>query len=232
IERLGQIEPIVDPVCFIDRLVEVDALPPRRRHGDEGDDQQAERGERWKEPDQHRAARSELHRRDPPLIEANGRKPQRLELVDKRTMARCVEQLMVPRKHEERPHRDAVEGERDISPPAPLNSRSIKGAVPYGAPPIRDRSPFRNGSAEGRRPHPGPRSAIGRSRPVQITSSMMWTGSLIAFSIRSNGSIDAGAATTALAAFCLLVTVQPPPMTSAASRAALQTHKIFCIGPS
>jgi hypothetical protein len=28
IKRLGQIEPIVDPVCFIDRLVEFDSLPP------------------------------------------------------------------------------------------------------------------------------------------------------------------------------------------------------------
>src|ERR1700689_4250784 len=37
IEDLGQIEPIVDPVCFIDWLVEFDSLPPGRGDGDEGD---------------------------------------------------------------------------------------------------------------------------------------------------------------------------------------------------
>ena len=42
---------------------------------------------------------------------------ERLEVVDERTMALHVEQLVVTRKHEERPNRDAVEGERDVGPP-------------------------------------------------------------------------------------------------------------------
>src|SRR6202451_3984032 len=49
IEDLGQIEPIVDPICFIDRLVVFDSLPPRRGDGDERDPKPAERGYGWEE---------------------------------------------------------------------------------------------------------------------------------------------------------------------------------------
>ena len=48
IKRLRQIEPIVDAIRFIDRLVEFDSLPPGRGHGDEDDDKQAKRGE-WRQ---------------------------------------------------------------------------------------------------------------------------------------------------------------------------------------
>jgi hypothetical protein len=37
IENLGQIEPIVDPVCFVDRLVDLNSLQSRRSDGDEDD---------------------------------------------------------------------------------------------------------------------------------------------------------------------------------------------------
>ena len=46
IERLRQIEPIIDAIRFIDRLVEFDSLPPGGGDGDEDDGQQAKRGER------------------------------------------------------------------------------------------------------------------------------------------------------------------------------------------
>ena len=68
------------------------------------------RSERRKEPDEDTAAGRELDRRYPPLIEAHGRNAERLKFIDERTMALHVEQLVVARKHEERPDRDAVEG--------------------------------------------------------------------------------------------------------------------------
>jgi len=52
IQRLGQIEPIVDPVRFIDRLVSFESLSSRRGAGDQYDHKQARRGERRKEPDE------------------------------------------------------------------------------------------------------------------------------------------------------------------------------------
>ena len=48
IKRLRSVEPIVDAVRFIDRLVEFDSLPPGRGDGDEDDDKQAKRGE-WRQ---------------------------------------------------------------------------------------------------------------------------------------------------------------------------------------
>ena len=37
IEDLGQIKPIVDPICFVDRLVDFNSLQSRRSDGDEDD---------------------------------------------------------------------------------------------------------------------------------------------------------------------------------------------------
>jgi hypothetical protein len=41
---------------------------------------------------------------------------KRLEFVDERTVAPCVEQLMIPRQHKECPNRDAIEGECNVDP--------------------------------------------------------------------------------------------------------------------
>lgn len=49
----------------------------------------------------------------------------RPEFVDDCAVALCVEQLVVAGKHEECPNSGAIQGERDIVPPAPLNSKSI-----------------------------------------------------------------------------------------------------------
>jgi hypothetical protein len=116
IKRLGQIQPIVDPVRFIDRLVGLDPLPPRGHHGDEYDDKQAKGGKRREESNSDGAAGGELYRWHPPLVKAHGRNAQRFEFVDQRAMARCVEQLVVARQHEEHPNRDTVEGERQVGP--------------------------------------------------------------------------------------------------------------------
>jgi hypothetical protein len=60
IKRLRQIEPIVDAIRFIDRLVEFDSLPPGRGDGDEDEDKQA-KGCKWRqEPDKDAAAGGEL----------------------------------------------------------------------------------------------------------------------------------------------------------------------------
>ena len=56
VEDFGQVEPIVDAVRFIDRLVEFDSLPPGGGDGDEDDDKQAKRGEWRQEPDKDGAA--------------------------------------------------------------------------------------------------------------------------------------------------------------------------------
>src|SRR5580700_4007794 len=116
IEDLGQIEPIVDPVCFIDRLVVFDSLPPRRDDGDEDDHKEAKRSQRCEEPDDDSAAGGELDCRHPPLVKAHGMNAQFLEFVGKRAMALWVEELVVAREHKEHPNRDAVEGERDVGP--------------------------------------------------------------------------------------------------------------------
>jgi hypothetical protein len=91
IKRLGQIEPIVDPVRFIDRLVGFDALRSRRGDGDEGDHKQPKRGQRCEEPDDDSAAGAELDGRHPPLVKTHGMNAQSLQLVGKRAMALCVE---------------------------------------------------------------------------------------------------------------------------------------------
>src|SRR5580700_11114027 len=116
IEDLGQIEPIVDPVCFIDRLVVFDALPSRRDDGDEDDHKEAKRGQRCEERDDDSAAGGELDCRHPPLVKAHGMNAESLEFVGKHAMALPVEELVVAREHEEHPDRDAVEGERDVGP--------------------------------------------------------------------------------------------------------------------
>jgi hypothetical protein len=67
IQDLGEIEPIVDPVRFIDRLVTFDSHSPRRDAGDEDDHKQAERGEGRKEADEDRAAGGEIDRWHPPF---------------------------------------------------------------------------------------------------------------------------------------------------------------------
>ena len=71
IKRLRQIEPIVDAIRFIDRLKEIDSLPPGRGDGDEDDDKQAKRGQRRQKPDNDGAAGGEFDQRHPPLIEAH-----------------------------------------------------------------------------------------------------------------------------------------------------------------
>src|SRR5580704_9727188 len=91
IEDLGQIEPIVDPVCFIDRLVVFDSLPSRRGDGDEDDHEEAKRGQRCEEPDDDSAAGGELDCRHPPLVKAHGVNAQFLEFVGKHAMALWVE---------------------------------------------------------------------------------------------------------------------------------------------
>src|ERR1700688_3181423 len=91
IEDLGQIEPIVDPVCFIDRLVVFDSLPPRGGDGDEDDKKQAKRGQRCEEPDDDSAAGAELDCWHPPLVKAQCMNAQFLEFVGKYAMALWVE---------------------------------------------------------------------------------------------------------------------------------------------
>ena len=70
IEELGQIEPIVDPVCFVDRLVEIDSLRSRCSDGDQDDYEQAKRGERCNEPDHDSETGGELDCWHPPLVKA------------------------------------------------------------------------------------------------------------------------------------------------------------------
>ena len=67
IKDLGQIEPIVDAIRFIDRLVDFNSLPPRRGDGDEDDDKQAKRGQRREEPDDDGGAGGELDRSAPTI---------------------------------------------------------------------------------------------------------------------------------------------------------------------
>ena len=71
IEDLRQIEPIVDPICFIDRLAESDPLRSRRRNGDEADEKQTKRGQRCEKPDDDSEPGGELGCRHPPLVEAH-----------------------------------------------------------------------------------------------------------------------------------------------------------------
>ena len=117
IKRLGQIEPIVDAIRFIDRLVEFDSPSPGRGDGDEDDDKQAKRGEWRQEPDKDGGAGAELDQRHPPLIEAQCWNAERLEFIDDRAVTLCIEQLVISRQHEKRPDRDAVQGHREVGPP-------------------------------------------------------------------------------------------------------------------
>jgi hypothetical protein len=82
IKRLRQIEPIVDAIRFIDRLVEFDSLPPGRGDGDEDDDKQAKRCEWRQEPDKDAAAGGELDQGHPPLIETHGWNAEPLEFIN------------------------------------------------------------------------------------------------------------------------------------------------------
>jgi hypothetical protein len=116
IKRLREVEPIVDAIRLIDRLVELDPLPPGRDDGDEDDDKQPKRGKWRQEPDEDTAAGGELDRRHPPLIKAHGRNTERLEFVDERPMARRVEQLVVARQHKKCPNCDPVQGDREVGP--------------------------------------------------------------------------------------------------------------------
>jgi hypothetical protein len=63
----------------------------------------------------------------PPLVDAHSRHSERLEFLDELTMARCVEQLVVTRKHEERPDRDAVERKRDVGAPDAIEQQIHHG---------------------------------------------------------------------------------------------------------
>src|ERR1700722_20924568 len=91
IQDLWEIEPIVDPVRSIDRLVTFDPQSPRRDAGDEDDRKQAERGEGRKQADEDRAAGGEFDRWHPPLVDPDRRNVQGCQLVDQRTMALGVE---------------------------------------------------------------------------------------------------------------------------------------------
>jgi len=90
IKGLGEIEPIVDPVRFINRLVDFNSLRPRRGDGDEDDCKEAKRGERRKESDDHSGAGGKLDCWHPPLVKAYCRNAESLEFADDRTMALCV----------------------------------------------------------------------------------------------------------------------------------------------
>ena len=82
IKRLRSIEPIVDAIRFIDRLVELDSPPSGRGGGDEDDDKQAKCGEWRQQADKDGAAGAELDQRHPPLIEAHSVNAERLEFID------------------------------------------------------------------------------------------------------------------------------------------------------
>src|SRR6202040_3968037 len=117
IKRLWEIEPIVDAIRFIDRLVELDTLPPGRGDGDEDEEKQAKGGKRRQEPDEDGATGGELDERHPPLIETHCMNAERLEFIDERTMTLCVEQLVISREHKECSDRDPVQGKREVGPP-------------------------------------------------------------------------------------------------------------------
>jgi hypothetical protein len=76
IQDIGEIEPIVDPVRSIDRLVSFDSHSPRGDASDEDDHKQAERGEGRKEADEEGAAGGEFDRWHPPLVNPNRRNVQ------------------------------------------------------------------------------------------------------------------------------------------------------------
>src|SRR5258708_29004218 len=91
IQDLGKIEPIADPVRFIDRLVILDSQSPRRDAGDEDDRKQAERGAGCKEADEDGTPGGEFDRWHPPLVDPDRRNVKGFQLVDQRTMALRVE---------------------------------------------------------------------------------------------------------------------------------------------
>jgi hypothetical protein len=68
IENFWQIEPIVDPIRFIDRLAESDPLRSRRGDGDEADEKQTKRGQRCEKPDNDSEPGGELDCRAPSTL--------------------------------------------------------------------------------------------------------------------------------------------------------------------
>jgi hypothetical protein len=71
IKGLRQIEPVIDPIRFVDGLIKFHSLPPGCRNGNEDDDKQSERGKWCKEPYENRGTASELDQWHPPLIDVD-----------------------------------------------------------------------------------------------------------------------------------------------------------------